>query len=298
MRVLITGSSGFLGGHVTERIADKGCDVLALKREDLEPSLEADRVAVLCGDLADLDSLKSGIAAFDPEVVVHLAWEGIPDFSERVSRINLFNSMQLFDFVAEETGCRRVVAAGSCLEYGREAGACVESDAVELRSYFAWAKYSLYRYLALKCDQGNLDLIWFRIFYAYGPGQRSGSLIPTLAEALRQGRTPDIRSPSSKNDFVYVEDIAEAFSQAIEVRACSGVYNLGSGTATSVHKVCRTTEECILGEGTISDALLRDREQQGIMSFWASTDKLAKAFGWSPKTTLEEGIGRYVETLH
>ena len=297
MKVLVTGGTGFIGGHVVDRISEEGHDVLVLTLEKDASRLRTNGVACLCCDLAEFESLRPGIAAFNPDAVVHLAWEGIPDYSERVSMVNLTNSIQLLDFVVEETGCRKIIAAGSCFEYGKEKGVCLESDPVQLTSYFAWAKYSLCRYLLLKCEGGKVELTWFRIFYAYGPGQRGGSLVPTLVQALRHGRAPDIRSPRNKNDFVYVGDIAEAFVLALETPASSGIYNLGSGTATSVHTVCGITEEYVLGGQTISDAVLRDRDEQGTVDFWASTQKLFDNFGWRPRTTLKKGIGRYVASL-
>ncbi|GAH72058.1 unnamed protein product, partial [marine sediment metagenome] len=216
MRILITGATGFLGKHVADQVRAGGHNILAFSLEKDTNENNTKYIQWLYGDFGDVMSLKPAIRSFDPEVVIHLAWQGIPDYSEVVSRINLNNSIQLLDFVAEETNCKKIIVSGSCFEYGKNKGVCKESDPIQLKSFFSWAKYSLYQYLLLKCNQKEVELIWFRIFYVYGPGQRVGSLVPTLVRTLKDGKIPDIRSPLNKNDFVYIEDVAEAFRLAVD----------------------------------------------------------------------------------
>lgn len=176
-------------------------------------------------------------------------------------------------------------------------GECKESDPVQINSFFAWAKHSLYKYLLLKCIQKEVDLIWFRIFYVYGPGQRSGSLIPTLVQALKDGKTPDIRSPLNKNDFVYVKDVARAFQLAADMRVDSGIYNLGYGISNSVYNVCTIVENQTLGSTEISSDILKNGSKEQSVNFWANMDKTKDVLNWAPQTTLEKGITKYIESL-
>ena len=297
MRVLITGATGFVGGHVVSQIHAGGHDILAFTLEKDANESNTKCIQWIYGDLGDIASLKPAIRSFDPEVVIHLAWQGIPDYSEGISIINLNNSIQLLDFIVEETNCKKIIAAGSCFEYGKNRGVCKESDPIQLKSFFSWAKYSLCQYLLLKCNQKGVELIWFRIFYVYGPGQRVGTLIPTLVRALKDDKIPDIRSPLNKNDFVYVEDIAKAFRLAVDMKVKTGIYNLGYGISRSVYDVCKIVKKYLLRSPEISDYILKNGSKEKSLDFSSDMNKTIKGFDWRPRTTLEEGIAKYIESL-
>lgn len=297
MRVFVTGATGFIGRYVVGQIRASGHDILAFTLEKDANESNTKNIQWLYGNLGDIESLKPAIRSFDPEVVIHLAWQGIPDYSEVISRINLNNSIQLLDSILEQTYCKKIIVAGSCFEYGKNKGVCKESDPVQLKSFFSWAKYSLYQYLLLKCHKKEIELIWFRIFYVYGPGQRARSLVPTLIRALKDGKAPDIRSPLNKNDFVYVEDIAKAFRLAVDMKVETGIYNLGYGISRSVYDVCKIVEKCLLRSQGISNYILKNGSKEKNIDFSSDMNKTMKSFDWRPQTTLEEGIAKYIDSL-
>ena len=297
MRILITGATGFIGGHIVGQIHASGHDIQALSLEKDANESNTENIQWLYGDLGDVASLKPAIKNFDPEVVIHLAWQGIPDYSESISVINLNNSIQLFDFIAEETNCKKIIVAGSCFEYGNNKGVCKESDPIQIKSFFSWSKHSLYQYLLLKCNQKGVELIWFRIFYVYGPGQRVGTLIPAMVQALKGDKIPDIHFPLNKNDFVYVEDIAKAFQLAVDVKVDTGIYNLGCGISKSVYDICRIVEKHMLRSSDISDCILKNGSNENSLDFSADMDKITKDFDWRPQVTLEEGVAKQIESL-
>ncbi len=243
-----------------------------------------------CLPHSNIFSLQSALA-----VTSKIAWQDIPDYSEVISQINLNNSIQLLDVSVEETNCKKIIVAGSCFEYGKNKGVCKESDPVQLKSFFSWAKYSLYQYLLLKCNQREVELIWFRIFYVYGPGQRGGSLVPMLFERIKKRIIPEIRYPFNKNDFIYVGDVAEAFLQAVSKSLPSGIYNIGSGQSTRVIDICKIIEKNILSGTEITERIRKNIKHEQKESFWADISKSQKLLGWKYKTTLEDGIAKYDE---
>lgn len=297
MKVFITGATGFVGRHVMEEVHAAGHDILAstLKKDKIENS--PGDIQWLYGDLADLEYLKPAIQSFNPEVVIHLAWQGIPDYSEAISTINLHNSIQLFDFILEEKNCQKVIVSGSCFEYGRKRGVCNESDHVTINSFFSWAKHSLYQYLSLKCAQKEVDLIWFRIFYVYGPGQRAGSLIPTLVQSFQKGEPTNILNPYNSNDYIFVDDVVAAFGLAVEKDVESGIYNLGSGTTTNALEVCRIVEKEICGLEKYTVRIKGQTTEETKVNFWANIAKAEKSFNWKPHYTLTTGIQQYLAAL-
>ena len=99
MRIFITGATGFVGQHVIESASEAGHEIFAstLEKDKIENSTV--NIRWIYSDLADLDSLKPALISFNPDIVIHLAWQGIPDYSELISRANLNNSINLLDFI-------------------------------------------------------------------------------------------------------------------------------------------------------------------------------------------------------
>ncbi|MBU4184753.1 MAG: NAD(P)-dependent oxidoreductase [Proteobacteria bacterium] len=298
MRILITGATGFVGRHVVKALQNYGYR-LALFVRNIDGALKLKNLDTefIKGDLGNLDAVKKSIREFEPEVCIHLAWEGIPDFSAEKLKLNLDNSINFLNFIIKKTDCKKLIVSGSCFEYGKTKGACKESDNVKTTSFFAWAKQSIYNYASLLCEQSAIDLIWFRIFYVYGPGQRAGSLIPAIINKFNKAERPDIMKPHNKNDFVYVEDVAKAFQIAATNKIPSGVYNLGSGISTSVYEVCKTAERLITGQTLMSEQLRKTNNEQEIVDFWANISKISHTLDWSASTSLEEGIKKYIQAL-
>ena len=212
-------------------------------------------------------------------------------FSESISKTNLENSINLFDFILENTNCKKILISGSCFEYGKTIGMCKEVEPIELfNSYFTWAKYSLYQYLLLKCRDIDVVLNWFRIFYVYGPGQRKGSLIPTIIESIISKKVPNLKTPKNRNDFIYVKDVAKYFVKAVEINLPSGIYNLGSGYSTSVYDICCKVEDYLLGTKSISDNVLSSGDKDETVNFWADMDLTESSLQINSITSLDNGI--------
>jgi nucleoside-diphosphate-sugar epimerase len=294
MRILVTGITGFIGARWSRFLSAEDEVVVLARTPDKVKGLKG--ASVISVDLNDTTGLADKLRAIAPEACIHLAWEGIPDYGYAMSRRNLEQGTALLRVLVEEAGCRKIVMGGSCFEYGKSFGPCREDDTGVTNSYFVWAKHALYDMGMMLAAKHRASFIWPRFFYVYGPGQRSGSLIPTIAAALRRGERPGIKTPMNANDFVYVDDIAEALALAVRKDIPSGIYNLGSGLATPVWKVCEELE-LALGHTPVRAGELKAGNVPATASFWADMAKTSSALGWSARTGLSEGIREYVKTL-
>ena len=293
LKVLITGASGFVGSALVEKLSMSGCEVMALSRTCIETKTTS-TVQWLKADLSLPESYREEVKAFSPEIVVHLSWQDIPDFSFDTSIMNLNQSLEFLAFVLEIESCNKILISGSCLEYNKAQGECKESDVCSPKDHFIWAKNSIYLWLSMRCAQKEVVLGWFRIFYVYGPGQRPGSLVPTILSSLKNNELPYLRTPKNANDYIFIDDVIDAFYVAIiSKKISSGIYNLGSGTSTTVLDICRYAEQIILGTDLHTQQLERETKNSTVdTNFWAGIDATKKKLDWSPKIALESGIKR------
>ena len=290
LRVLITGASGFIGAPLVTRLAEVGCEVLAISRSF--PTYMFDgSVEWLVADLSSSVTYKDKIELFSPEVVIHLAWEDIPDFSFEKSIRNLNQSLDLLSFVTRIESCKKILLSGSCWEFDKIKGECLDTDVGAPKDHFTWAKHSIRSWLEMVSKQQGITFGWFRIFYVYGPKQREASLIPMILTHLKNGNLPQLKTPNNANDFIYIDDVIRAFELATIGTMHSGLYNLGSGESTSVLEVCRLAEQVVRGSDKLSRQLGRaSKSKVAGIDFWAGISFTKERLGWKPETSLAHGI--------
>jgi nucleoside-diphosphate-sugar epimerase len=288
MRILITGGSGFIGSAVIRELRSAEHTILGISRSAQQVE---EGVQWMQGSLTVTDELLEQIRAFRPEVLIHLAWENIPDFSFAMSVQNLENQVRFLDAVFSLGSLRKIITTGSCFEYNNKTGPCNETDICISTNYFTWAKNTLRDYIRMEAERLSIAHAWLRVFYVYGPGQRSGSLIPTIIRNLQSGEMPAIRNPRNANDFIYVDDLAESIRRFSEKDFRPGIYNAGSGSATPVLEVMRIVEQQLTSGNTFTNQLSKaSAEVVQEMNAWADMQRTTEALQWKPATTPEAGI--------
>ena len=293
MRVLVTGASGFLGIPIVDALGRAGAKIAGLSRS-AQLTKDGSKVDWINADIGKPSTFGKAVEAFAPETIIHLAWSDLPDYSFDTSFANLARSMEFMSFVTNLESCRNILVAGSCWEITDRSGPCEENEEARSTNHFTWSKLALYSWLEMECRRRNISLKWMRIFYSYGPRQRSESLIPSILDSLGKKELPKIKTPLHSNDFVYVDDIAEAFVRAVFAGPSgTGVFHLGSGFATPVIEVCRIADELINGSTEITQQVECDSHgTEGTSSFWADSTRSKNNLGWSSSTSLTEGIDK------
>lgn len=291
MRVLVTGATGFLGQHICGALLQRGHELAGLSRHGSVAAPEREsRYTTIKYTMGD--QLPEAVIDFAPEVIVHLAWDGIPDFSEQKCVSNVESQLRFLNETKRFTSLRKLLVAGTCREYGLKQGICFESDYAVPDSYFSWAKQSLHDFFSLNCQQRGVSLSWFRIFYVYGPGQREESLIPTLIRAVKKNVMPKINNPLSFNDYIYIADVVKAFVVGAENVECEGTFNLGSGRTTSIAEIVKRVQYSISGVDEISSDLGTSSSNKSkiAVGMWADLTLSKKLLRWTPETSLRDGI--------
>lgn len=297
MKVFITGVTGFIGQHLWEHFTPEDEIYVLVRNPTWKPiaGLERLNVNVIKGDLAGTEVWFSQLEKIRPEVCIHLAWQGIPDFSFYQCHWNLSASANMFRHLVEKCGCKKIISTGSCFEYGMCAGEMYEDEDCKLNSYFTWAKHSLMEFGMMLKRKHGIRFNWLRPFYIYGPGQRSESLIPKITHNLRSDAQTTLKSPHVRNDYIHVKDVAEILVQMARVDYDTGIYNIGTGHTTSTWTICRLIEEELGMEHDSSKFAFDSDADLSANALFAGIEKIKCETNWYPKISIEEGILDYVK---
>lgn len=275
MRIFVTGGTGFVGSHVVGELLREN-ELLLLSRNPCD-ELTKNNVSYVDGGLSS-DGWHDAVRDFSPEVVIHLAWDGIPDL-EGFAEDNFVYGKRLVDFCSELSSVKKLVVSGSCLEYQQ-----IGDDSMELTideesnrdfsSLFSKAKNDLRQYIISNFSK---EYSWATLFYVYGVGQRSNSLIPSLIAQAKKGVQAKPNNLFACNDYVYVKDVARAI-KVLSYRSGSGTFNISGGELVSNKEVANIInehyglpliEEEVLIKGTKSsiNKMRLDNRWQPLFSF-------------------------------
>jgi nucleoside-diphosphate-sugar epimerase len=297
MRVVVTGATGFLGRVFCRKLFERGHDLLGLSRTN-KPDRGSNPKYITYVPYNMGETLPVEVIEFSPEVLVHLAWNGIPDFSEQKCVKNVESQLKFLKETEKLSGLKKIIGAGTCREYGAKQGRCLEGERLLPDSYFSWAKQSLGDYFALDCRRREIHFVWFRIYFIYGPGQRSQSLIPMLIKAFKANRPPEINNPLAVNDYIYVDDVANAFIKATEDEKCCGIFNLGSGETTSIVNIVELVERAIQNTDDFSSQLIKKVGNiKADLGMWADITLSERQLDWEPQVSLPDGINRIIDKM-
>ncbi len=298
MNVLITGASGFVGMPILENLikSNQVNQIYGFTRKIKDNYPKNEKLKWIEVNLEDYSKVSKISNELELDALIHLAWSDIPNFSYSKCVNNLNQSINLINTLLKNTDCKKLLLAGSCFEYNQPFGECLEKNKTMPKDFFTWSKLSLLEYLLLKSKENEVSLAWFRLFYVYGANQRSGSLLPTLEKSLKEGKVPSLNTPKNANDFIYVEDVAAAFELALNSEFESGIYNLGTGSSTSVIDFCKTLEIIMKDSHELTMRLIENTQNSNQeIDFTASIEKTKKVFGWTAKTSLVDGLSRSLE---
>lgn len=233
-RIAVTGATGFLGQHVINHLLDSGIEAVATART---PSGASNRYCFVPLDIANpppdaFERLGS------PEVLIHLAWHGLPNYRSRHHFEQGLHHHYGFLKGLIEAGLQKLVVAGTCFEYGLQSGALSEQTPTDPCTAYGFAKDALRRQLEYLTAEHATQLVWTRLFYLWGEGQASGSLYAQLSAAAQRGE-PQFKMSGGEQlrDYLHVAEAARHLV-TLAMRPCAfSLINLCSGHPISIRRL-------------------------------------------------------------
>ena len=286
--IFVTGANGFIGKYVVAELLSQKQQVLCLVR-DVNIYRRIGNEELIEGNLGTLGYLESQLREAQVDTCIHLAWEGIPDYSYETSYRNLDYGLQLLN-TCKNIGVQNLVITGSCWEYENPTGCITTGQQVSCENAFKAAKNSLRMMAHAFCKENKIHFNWMRLFYVYGQGQREGSLIPYIIRSFKQGVKPQLNGAYNENDFVYVQDVAKAIVKVSLKHDYPEILNVGSGKAIRVLDIVKEVATQYHIQISESDYIYH----KGI-SFYANPEEMQKEFNWNSKITLSEGIQKILQ---
>ncbi len=308
-QVLITGSGGFIGSHLAERMVAEGARTRAMVRYTssgswgwLGSSAVRSELEVVATDITDPDGVREAVRGVD--VVFHLAaLIGIPysyHAPRSYLRTNVEGTLNVLQ-AARDEGVERVVHTSTSEVYGTALRVPIDEDhPLQGQSPYSASKIAADKMAEAYHCAFELPVVVVRPFNTFGPRQSARAVIPTVVSQLLAGAEElKLGNLSPTRDFNYVQNTVDGFVRAAEVPAAIGeVINLGTGREIAIGDLVRLLMEVIGRSVPIVEQAPRVRPAKSeVERLLADVDKARRLLEWQPRAGLEEGLRATIEWI-
>jgi UDP-glucuronate 4-epimerase len=327
LKILVTGSAGFIGFHLAQRLLDRGDNVIGVDNlnDYYDVNLKQARLARLTGkagftevrqDIADRELIAALFEEHKPDRVVHLAAQAGVRYS--IENPQAYVDANLVGFMNILEGCRRndvqhLVYASSSSVYGANEAMpfSVHDNVDHPLSLYAASKKANELMAHTYSHLYNLPTTGLRFFTVYGPWGRPDMAPFIFTRKILAGEPIDVFNHGHhKRDFTYIDDIVEGVVRTLDQIAqpnpqWSGaqpdpstsrgpyrIYNIGSNNPVELARFIETIEHCT---GKKAEKNLLPMQPGDVVATYANVDGLINDVGYKPETRLEQGIEQFVQ---
>ncbi len=315
MTILVTGAAGFIGYHVARKLAERGERVIGvdnlndfyaveLKRRRLVqlstfPNFRFQRV-----DLADRDALKEVLAGEPVRTVIHLAAQANVRYAmenpQAYVASNVAGHLTILEHCRHAEGLDNLVYASSSSVYGRRNAIPFREDGETDRptSLYAATKKSQEMMSEVYAEIFGIPQIGLRFFSVYGPWGRPDMAYWLFTDAIVHNKPIRLfNNGDMHRDFTYIDDVVAGVLAAADAPAGSGaalhrVYNIGSSRPVALMDMVSILENLLKKRAHLDPVPMQPGE---MTTTYADITAMTEDFGFRPRTSLEEGLRRFVE---
>jgi UDP-glucuronate 4-epimerase len=327
VNVLLTGAAGFIGFHVAQRLLADGHDVVgldnlndyydpALKQARLDRLLPHARFTFERADVSDRGAMPEAFRRHRPARVVHLAAQAGVRYS--LQNPHAYVDANLVGFVNVLEGCRHqgvehLVFASSSSVYGANMRLpfSVHDNVDHPLSLYAATKKANELMAHTYAHLYGLPCTGLRFFTVYGPWGRPDMALFLFTKAILEDRPIDVFNEGRmQRDFTYVDDVVEGVVRVLgkppapdpawsgdhpdpgTSRAPYRLYNIGNDRPVELLRYIEVLEHCL---GRRARMNLLPMQPGDVPATRADVADLERDVGYRPRTTVEEGVARFVE---
>ena len=290
MKILVTGSAGFIGSHLAFALESKGYDVTGI---DIREALKDRKYPQLQKDLAEWNQVKN-LGKY--EVIYHIAGHSAGDLSiknyEQDLRDNVLTTANIIR-LAQLTGTKQIIYASSMAVYGDQPKyPVVETMLPRPNVYYGANKLASEYYLKI-ANTKELQTCSLRLFNIYGPGQdidnlNQGMVSIFVGELIKNKKLEMRGSPDRYRDFLFIDDTVEGFLLCLNNEKIAGeVINLSSGVQNTLGELVELIRNKLPFETTLTYGKPSSFD---LNRMHGDISKARKLLGFNPKTNLSEGL--------
>ena len=292
-KILITGSSGFIGQELVKNLKLKKNIILYLDKI-LENSKNVKNIHC---SLLNKSKLKKKLKSIDITDVIHCAWLGV-DAKNRNSNTQKKN-VKIINNIFEslnESKINSFIGIGSQAEYGSKEKTIKETSKLKPITSYGKAKFEVYNILKNNCKNKKIRFVWLRLFSGYGPGSTMKWIIPSTIQSLISNKKIKFTAGEQIYNFVYISDIVSAIIKSLFNNKANGAYNLAHKKSYKIKYVVKLIYLILRINKNPKFGSIKYRKDQ-IMNFVPSISKIKKDLNWQPKIKIEEGLKKNIKFL-
>jgi UDP-glucose 4-epimerase len=244
-------------------------------------------------NLGNQEQLEEVIGGVRPHWIFHLAAYGAYSFQNDFSTMvgtNITGTSNLVHACLKH-GFESFINAGSSSEYGYKDHPPSENEEVMPNSYYAVTKASATLFCGHMARKYGARIRTLRLYSVYGPWEEPARLVPNLLTKGLAGGWPPLVDGSTARDYVYADDVCEAFVAAAQSQTArsDGIYNIGTGTQTTVSEIVAAVRQILDVDPQPEFGTMSARAWD--TNVWVSDPANAmRDLGWKAKHSLHDGI--------
>lgn len=307
-RILVTGAAGFIGFHVCRRLLAGGDVVIGVDNLNpyYDPDLKRDRLRILQEEpgfdfhqvnLEDLDGLSEVFREGGIDRVCHLAAQAGVRYSLTdpfaYQKSNLEGFLNLLELIRHH-GTVQFIYASSSSVYGKNQKIpfSVEDRVDHPISLYAATKKANELMAHAYSHLYGIPCTGLRYFTVYGPWGRPDMALFIFTKAILENRPIEVYNHGHmKRDFTYIDDIVDGTLAALQRPVPYDLFNLGNSATVELAEFIRLLEETL---GRRAEKRLLPLQPGDVPATSADIERAREKLGFSPKTSIEEGIRRFV----
>lgn len=297
MRVIITGSEGFIGSHLSKRLGSSQFDVYEWSKDGIFHKGEI----VANFQLENPHETKQALCSIKPDLIVHCAGSADVKYSiekpydDFICNYVLTHNLLFGIRDANLKDCQFILLSSASV-YGNPISLPMkENEPIQPLSPYALHKRAAEEVCIFMSDNYDIKCKIVRIFSVFGPGLRKQIFWDMFQKVRIKNELNMLGSGEESRDYIFIDDLIEALVLIIQSEKNHTVYNVGNGKEITIKEAATVfaqkmglSDDCVKFSGV---------RRQGDPINWCADISLMKELGYVQNHSFEEGVQRYVEWL-